>query len=397
MRLSDLNILGTNISPGIGNDTGISDDIWGMLASAAQVVRNKRVLITGAGGWIGSALTRALLGGLPEHLLLLDSAERNLYEIDSEICELGQDVPHASVLGTVTDEDMLSDLFDRYRPQFVFHAAACKHVPLMEDNPLAVVLNNAIGTYTLAKVARQQAVEQFVLLSTDKAADPHSIMGASKRIAELVVLSWDAPGTQAKALRLVNVLGSQGSVVPRFRHQIATGSRITVTHPGAQRYFETLQSAVGLLLSLAVPGVASGLYIPRVDEPIRIIEIARWLIAEHSPAKDIEIVFTGLRPGDKLSETLLSTRESLEPTSPEHSGSYSDSNAGSVGARFFRVQSRCPSAGELAATMQSLTIAIQHHRLEDVLQLVRRLVPEYCSDAIAERWSAKDDAASSQI
>ena len=358
------------------------------LVYPAATFQKKRVLVTGAGGWIGSALTQAILSAGPEHILLLDSSERNLYEIDSAIGEENYGVPHASVLGSVTDEVLMQELFERYWPEIVFHVAACKHVPLMEENPFAAVLNNAIGTHTLATVAQQHGVKQFILISTDKAADPRGVMGASKRIAELAILSWSVPGTQAKVLRLVNVMGAQGSVVPRFLDQIAKGGPVTVTHPEAQRYFVSLPEAVGLLLSVASANLASGLYVPSVAEQRNIAELARELIAANAPHAKMEIVFTGLRAGDKISETLVASEESLQDIMDD---------AGGMGSTLLRVNSPRIAAGELAASMQELAHALQRRDLEHSMRSVQRLVPGYDPSAMLENYSAHAMAAVSQI
>lgn len=355
----------------------VGASLMGAISSEA-VIKNKRVLVTGAGGFIGSALTKSLLDGCPEHIVLLDSAERNLYEIDSAIGEEQHSIPHTSVLGSVIDEALLSDLFERYRPQIIFHAAAYKHVPLMESNPFAAVLNNAIGTHTLSSVAMRYGVEQVVLLSTDKAADPRSIMGASKRIAELAVLARDGSGIQRKVMRLVNVIGAQGSVVPRFLQQIAASGPVTVTHPEAQRYFVTLQEAVQLLLLVASPEIERGLYVPKVAAPVKIMDIARHLIASNlsSSVKSIEISISGLRPGDKLTETLVSAQESIRESWAQKSFDDSSLNDGAL----IQVNSPCMDAEELAGRMRKLTDAVQRHRLEDLLREVRHLVPGYLPD-----------------
>ncbi len=285
-------------------------------------------------------------------------------------------------MGSVSDATLLQHLFARYRPQIVFHAAAYKHVPLMECNPLAALDNNAVGTHTLANVAKSFAVQDFVLLSTDKAADPRSILGASKRIAELALLSllsWGDSTPRAKVARLVNVYGSSGSVVPHFMQQISQGGPVTVTHPDAQRYFMSIAEAVDMLLAIAGPSIASGVYIPKVDAPIKILNLAEQLIAssaepstENSKAS-IQIVFTGLRPGDKLTETPWSTQESLQT-------SHCD-------ASWMRVQSPCPPSEKFSAAMQALTAAIAQRHLADALHWVRTLVPEY--DSPAEKASAE--------
>ncbi len=343
----------------------------GLPASEIRSIANKRILITGAGGWIGSALTQALLCASPAHLVLLDISERNLYEVDAILRESPNNPGHTSILGSVNDAALLRDLFSRYLPQVIFHAAACKHVPLMESNPLAALYTNALGTYTLLEAAQGSAAETFVLVSTDKAADPHSIMGASKRIAELAVLSGTHPGMQKKIARLVNVYGSPGSVVPRFQQQIATGNPVTVTHPEAERYFMELQQAVAMLLALAATDVPSGLYAPTVKEPVKILDLARRMIAKNAAAPASEILFTGLRPGEKLTETLLSTQES-----------WADPEAlAAINAPWRRVHRPYPSSNALTATLRALAIAIEDRNLENALECVHHLVPEYGAES----------------
>ena len=195
--------------------------------------------MTGAGGYIGSALAKAIATASPARLVLLDSSENNLFGIHRHLEEAHADIPHEAILGSVTDANLLNGIFSRFRPRIVYHAAALKHVPLLELNPFAAVRNNAIGTYTLAQAAIQHGVSSLVLVSTDKAVNPHSIMGASKRIAELTVASLSGPQCRMNAVRLGNVVGSTGSVVPIFLEQISKGGPVTVTDPEASRHFMT--------------------------------------------------------------------------------------------------------------------------------------------------------------
>ncbi len=339
----------------------------GLPTSEIRSFSQKRILITGAGGWIGSALTQALLCTSPAHLILLDSSERNLFEIDAVLREFPHYPAHTSILGSVTDAALLRDIFERHQPQIIFHAAACKHVPLMESNPLAALDTNALGTQSLLEAAQKSSAETFVLVSTDKAADPRSIMGASKRIAELAVLSNTHPRLQKKIARLVNVLGSPGSVLPRFQQQIAQSAPVTVTHPEAERYCMELPQAVAMLLAIAAPDVPNGLYIPTVKEPINILDLARSMIAEHAATSASEILFTGLRPGEKVTETLLASQESwADPEAPE-----------ATDAPWRRVQSSCPSSAALTAALRALAVAIEQRNLEDAMRCVHHLVPEY--------------------
>ena len=265
-----------------------------------QVFAGKRVLITGAGGYIGSALARALGRLALDQLVLLDAAEFGLYQLE-------QDLQAAVyVVGSVCDEALVRELFALHRFDLVFHAAALKHVPLMESNPLAAVETNGMGADVIAKAAAEQNVERLVLLSTDKAVDPISIMGASKRLAELIALA-NASATTMVAVRLCNVLGSSGSVAPRFVEQIRRGAPVTVTHPQATRYFLSLEETVQLLLLAASTSTGTELVIPKLGSPTKIVDLARFLIDESKN----EILYTQLRPGDKLHETMLSARENL--------------------------------------------------------------------------------------
>ena len=310
--------------------------------SATEVTSPREViLITGAGGSIGSSLAKhlsssntgagfvgaSLQGARAQRqhelrtVVLLDHSEQNLYEINSELSGATTNAPQqiVSILGDINDASLLNDIFEKYRPTQIFHAAAFKHVPLMEANPIAAIRNNILGTWTLATTAAKHRARQLTMISTDKAANPRSIMGAAKRVAELILTRLDTTATRMCAIRLGNVLGSTGSVLPLFQRQIANGGPVTVTHPEARRYFLTLEDATSLILSAAVLEDSATLLVPDLAEPIKILDLARKSIGEAKPsaasnAKQIEIVFTGLRPGDKLSEDLLSSSECAEPT-----------------------------------------------------------------------------------
>src|ERR1700730_11213273 len=249
-------------------------------AQTAASLKGKRILVTGAGGWIGSALTRSIAEFAPKQMVLLEAAERNLYEIDAALRQLPCPVDHVPVLGSVSHPALLIETFRRYRPQIVYHAAAYKHVPLMEQNPFAAIENNAIGTSLLVEAAVNNRTEQLILLSTDKAVDPVSIMGASKRIAELVVLTRHTQGSVMKAVRLGNVLGSEGSIVPMFLKQMSSGLPVTVTHPDVRRYFLTAADAVTLLLRAAHAETAPGILVPDLADPLRVEALARHLMAK---------------------------------------------------------------------------------------------------------------------
>ncbi len=336
-------------------------------AQTAAALEGKRILITGAGGWIGSALTRSIAGFAPGQLVLLEAAERNLYEVDAALRQLPCPIEYVPILGSVSHPALLHEIFHRYHPQLVYHAAAYKHVPLMEQNPFAAIENNAIGTSRLVGAAANDGTEQLILLSTDKAADPVSIMGASKRIAELVVLTQRSQGM--KAVRLGNVLGSEGSIVPLFRKQMSSGLPVTVTHPDVRRYFLTTADAVTLLLQAAHAETPAGILVPDLAEPLRVEALARHLMAKANATSTV--VFTGLRPGDKMCETLLSARESFAM------------NPGGAGPLRL-VESPCLAPAMMDAVLAELTQACQERSLDRLLKAVLRAVPEYQPSALVQ-------------
>ncbi len=337
-------------------------------AALAAPFVGKRILVTGAGGWIGSALTKMLAGFHPEWMVVLDYAEHGLHRIHADLTTLQRGTRHTAVLGNICDAALLSEVFARHRPEIVYHAAACKHVPLMEKNPLAAVHTNAIGTYLLVQTALQYGVEQLVMLSTDKAVVPWSVMGASKRVAELTLLALTTETTRMQAVRLANVLGSCGSVVPLFRKQIAEGGPITVTDPEVRRYFLRLQESLELLLSVVQPEYPSGVFVPQLGKPIRIVDLAKFMLEnEATPVgREIAIVFTGLRLGDKMNETLLSDREFL-----------GELMAGKETPRLRRVRGPHLSRGELMTAMEDMQQCIRERATDRLLQTLLRVVPEY--------------------
>ena len=329
--------------------------------SFADLHAGQSVLITGAGGSIGSALAKFIHRLQPRCLLLIDSSEQGLYRIHSDLSEAGSR-SHVPILGSVTDERCLRDSFQRRRPDIIYHAAAFKHVPLTEMNPFAVVRNNTFGTSTLAAVAQRFEVARLIMISTDKAVNPESIMGASKRLAELVLLGMPACSTRLASVRLGNVLGSEGSVVPFFLEQIARGGPVTVTDPAVERYFLTMDDTVRRVMACAASCPSDGaVAIPVMAQPVKIADLARYLIDQAS-AKDVEIVYTGLRPGDKLREQFVSDGESA------------------VGAPIDGVQwidSPRASEGELAAGLAELNAALDEMNLSKLLNVLTRLVPKY--------------------
>jgi FlaA1/EpsC-like NDP-sugar epimerase len=277
------------------------------------------VLITGAAGSIGSELARQVALHGPTTLVLLDQAETDLFYLDMELRDHHPGLKIVPVVGDVVEAAALERVFEEYRPDRIFHAAAYKHVPMMECNPREAVRNNVIGTWRVAEAAGRHGVEKFVLVSTDKAVRPVSVMGASKRLAELVVLEMQEqyPETTFAAVRFGNVLGSAGSVIPIFKMQIAAGKPLTVTHPEATRYFMTIPEAVQLILQASLlPEVVGSIAMLEMGEPVRIADLARNLL-ELSDVRDgsgNHIVYTGLRPGERLHEELIAPNEETVPT-----------------------------------------------------------------------------------
>ncbi len=288
-------------------------------AGIGATLRGKTVLITGAGGSIGSELCRQVARFEPARLVLYELSEFNLYSIDQSLGESFPQLPLVRLIGDVKDLAHLRQIYMRWRPQVVFHAAAFKHVPLMEEegNAWAALRNNTLGTYHAALAAAEQGAERFVLISTDKAVNPTNVMGATKRAAEMVVSQLAAvhPGTRFIAVRFGNVLGSSGSVIPKFKEQIERGGPVTVTHPEIIRYFMTIPEAARLVLQAAAIGQSGQVLVLDMGEPVKIADLARDLIrmAGHGP-DEIAIEFTGLRPGEKLYEELLADEDATLPT-----------------------------------------------------------------------------------
>jgi len=275
--------------------------------SVVNLLGGKRVLITGAGGSIGSELVRQVLRTGPELLIMVDRAENALYEIERKIRKSGSETPVAAILADVGERTRMAEIFLKYKPLVVIHAAAYKHVPLMEQNPVEAVRNNVLATRALGELALEHGVERFVLVSTDKAVRPASVMGATKRLAEIALQDLNRAGkTYFSAVRFGNVLGSSGSVVPLFREQLRKGEPLTVTHPEMKRYFMTISEAVSLVLQAAALAKGGEIFVLDMGEPVRIVELAEEMIAFSGlrPHVDVPIVFTGIRPGEKLFEEL---------------------------------------------------------------------------------------------
>ena len=322
------------------------------------------VLLTGAGGSIGSALARALLSLRPRSLILLEHSESHLHQIDFDLSCLPGGEIRTPVLGNIGDRALLEELFEEHKPEIVIHAAAYKQVPLLERNPIPAVQNNAIGTNVLAQTAQRHGTAMFVMVSTDKAVKPHSVMGATKRVAELALLRWSTAETPMRAVRLGNVYGSQGSVVPAFLQQISQAGPVTVTDPAVNRYFLTLDEAVERVLLAASLTGAGGIFIPHLGEPVRILDLAHQLIAEagFQPGNEIPIVMTGLRPGDKMAEQFISDLEWVNPA-----------DKGTLRL----IKTPQPSPEQFDSTMSALQAATAHRDVTAVLQYLRQLVPDF--------------------
>lgn len=282
-----------------------------------QYLNNKVVLVTGGGGSIGSELCRQIASVGPAQLIIFDIYENNAYDIQNELHNNFPNLKLVTLIGSVRDSNRLDSVFKTYKPQIVFHAAAHKHVPLMEDSPNETIKNNVFGTLKTANCAAKYGAEKFVLISTDKAVNPTNIMGASKRICEMIVQSCNKNSeTDFVAVRFGNVLGSNGSVIPVFKNQIAHGGPVTVTDPNIIRYFMTIPEAVSLVLEAGSKAHGGEIFVLDMGKPVKILTLAENLIklSGYVPYKDIQIQFTGLRPGEKLFEELLMSEEGLETT-----------------------------------------------------------------------------------
>lgn len=280
-------------------------------------VQNKVVLVTGGGGSIGSELCRQIAGHKPAQLIVFDIYENNAYDLQQELKEKYPELNLVVLIGSVRNTSRINYVFETYHPDIVYHAAAHKHVPLMEDSPNEAIKNNVFGTYNMAQSAAAHGVKRFVLISTDKAVNPTNIMGASKRLCEMVVQMMDRRSdTEFVAVRFGNVLGSNGSVVPLFERQIACGGPVTVTHPEITRFFMTIPEAVSLVLQAGYYAKGGEIFVLDMGQPVKIDDMARQLIrlSGFEPDVDIPIIYTGLRPGEKLYEELLMDEEGLQDT-----------------------------------------------------------------------------------
>lgn len=316
-QLLDDEVLVSHLHPVSIEDLLERDEVRLDMDIVEHYIRDKVVLVTGAGGSIGSEICRQIMRVGPKMLLLLEHGENSIYLINQELKNIYKDGPIIPIIADIRDKQQLDQIFTQYNPQVVFHAAAHKHVPLMEIQPMAAVLNNIYGTRNVADVAGRHGVERFVMISTDKAVNPTSVMGATKRVAEKVIISMnDTYDTKYITVRFGNVLGSRGSVIPLFKKQIEAGGPVTVTDPEMTRYFMTIPEASQLVLQAGAMGKGGEVFLLDMGEPVKIIDLARNMIrlSGLEPDKDIHIKITGLRPGEKKYEELLTSEEGTNRT-----------------------------------------------------------------------------------
>ncbi len=335
------------------------------LESIRDYVSGKRVLVTGAAGSIGSEICRQVARFFPAKIVLLDNAETPLYQIEMELATAFPELRLVPVLADVRQCSRLDFVFETFAPEVVFHAAAYKHVPMIEYNPVEAVTNNIIGTRRLAEKAQQYGVRNFVMISTDKAVNPTNVMGASKRAAELYVQALARHSkTVFTTVRFGNVLGSNGSVIPLFMEQIKNGGPVTVTHPEVIRYFMTIPEASQLVIQAGCIGRGGEIFVLDMGEPVKILDLAEELISLSglTPYQDIEIVFTGLRPGEKLFEELLAAGEGIKPT--RH-------------AKIKVMEAVCADLEELTLLFDKLSESAESLDIIAMIQYLKKLVPEY--------------------
>ena len=350
-------------------------------ALAAPHLRNQVVLVTGAGGSIGGEICRQIAAFEPKLLLLLGHGENSLFAIDQELRSLGFTRTRI-VVADVADAALVRRVFARFRPHLVFHAAAHKHVPIVESNICEAVRNNVLGTQVVALAAAASGVAKFVMISTDKAVNPSSMMGATKRAAEMICQSFERrTGTEFVSVRFGNVLGSRGSVIHTFKNQIERGGPVTVTHPDMVRHFMTIPEAVSLVLEAMAIGRDGQVFVMDMGEPVRVVDLAENLITLSGlrPYEDIDIVFSGIRPGEKLFEEMLTARERENPT---------------VNTRLFMAQQERIEYERLSDSLGRLDLAVRTPDPATVVDLMQRLVPSYTPSAML---MAREDLAPARL
>jgi FlaA1/EpsC-like NDP-sugar epimerase len=346
--------------------------------SIREGLAGKRVMITGGGGSIGSELCRQIARLNPIELIVIDNSEYALYRIDHELQSEFQDLIFYSVLGDICDPATVEKVVGEYRPDMIFHAAAYKHLPILQTQIREAFRNNVLGTMRLAEAAERHRVGTFVLISTDKAVNPANIMGATKRVAEMYCQNMsERSHTRYITVRFGNVLNSNGSVVPLFKEQIAKGGPVTVTHPEISRYFMTISEASQLIMQAAVLGSGGEIYVLDMGEPVKITYLAEQLIrlSGKEPGRDIQIVYTGLRPGEKLFEELFHELEPYEHTQHE---------------KIFLAHPRQADWGDLRADLRAAEIAVTRYDTKSLKQILLRLVPELARTSISTKPGAAE-------
>ena len=345
------------------------------LEEISDYIRGQIVLVTGAGGSIGSELCRQLARFAPKQLLLLGHGENSIYEIEQELKRSSSELSTEPIIADIQDRQRMENVFATYRPHVVFHAAAHKHVPLMEKNPVEAIKNNVLGTKNVAECAHRYSVKRFVMISTDKAVNPTNVMGATKRVAEMLIQGMDrVSSTRFAAVRFGNVLGSRGSVIPLFERQIRHGGPVTVTHPDMMRYFMTIPEAVQLVIQAGALTNGGETFILDMGEPVKIANLARDMVrlSGLEPDQDIRIEYTGIRPGEKLFEELLTDEEGLSVTKHD---------------RIFIGQASDFSWNTLQAVVQKLEEIVQDDdQHSQISHLLKTIVPSYegVEEAVAE-------------
>ncbi len=342
--------------------------------SIGRYLKDKTVMVTGAGGSIGSELCRQILDYGPGQLILLDASELNLYTIGMEFSRLMPRERYVPLLGRIQDRELMARYFGTYRPEVVFHAAAYKHVPILEDNPWEGVFNNVLGSLVVMQAAQTYKTEKLVIVSTDKAVRPTSVMGATKRMTELLMYGLNqGGGTRFMAVRFGNVVGSSGSVIPLFKKQIAQGGPVTVTHPEMTRYFMTIQEASQLILQAGALGTGGEIFVLEMGTPVKIADMARDLIRlmGKEPDRDIDIEYTGLRPGEKICEELITNEEGAVPTEHDKIMVLKPTGHG------LTQQSPIHDPSRILGQVEDLVRAAASQDGEYIRRQLKALVPEY--------------------